>query len=205
MANLITPPVSLPAGFTCTPRQVLNKWEQTLYNLCEQYFYLDQDPAIRHPVLSQVRLPDAINISAPVINSIQVSAMSFDILITDSNGWPKLIFEADGHYHKDPAQIQRDQVKDAVATRAGLKLFRVTVGGLMTHIEIVRAEASIEQFDSSLEYPAARPEDGYIQYSKEFFPDQDRLIEVEDIELLLFKINWQFPPNWKFAACRVPT
>lgn len=202
--NVTTAPVSLPAGFTCSPRQVLNRWEQTLYNLCEQYFYLGQQPSAQHPVLSQVRLPNAITISQTYIDKVQVNAMSFDILITDSTGWPKLVFEADGHYHKDAAQQKRDKLKDAIATLAGLTVFRVTVDGQMTHLEIVRAEASIEGFDSSLEYPGAGPEDDYVQYSKTFFPDQNRLIEAEDLELLLIKANWQFPAGWKFVTGHVP-
>jgi hypothetical protein len=124
-----------PAGFSCSKKQVLNKWEQTLYNVCEEYFYSSQDKYNRHPVLSQVRLCDAITVSPAVIENVlvpetvvenitvpefeielQLYAMSLDILITNGPGYPQFIFEADGKYHDKPTGL--DRLSEAEATKA---------------------------------------------------------------------------------------
>jgi len=194
----VNPSVTLPAGFSCSVKQVLNSWEQTLYNLCEEYFYLNQRKSNRHPVLSQVRLADAISISHPSISGMQINSMSFDILVTDSNGYPRVVFEADGPSHFGPVQIARDQIKDAIAKMVGIPVFRVTVDGMQTHIEVVHAEAGIKEFQRDLEYPLVR--NGYIEYSQANFPDKKRLLEAADLELCLIRAGWQFPTGWEFVT-----
>lgn len=232
------PPITLPAGFNCSPKQVLNPWEQTLYNLCEEYFYRNQRKSNRHPVLSQVRLNDAITLSQPIIKNVPVPAttigtihvpafsmpihayaMSLDILITDGAGQPKLIFEADGKYHAMPTAAQllqlnqkeayqlvedwlkqttRDNYKDAIAEKAGIPVFRVTVDGLQTHIDVVHAEAGTEDFQLDLDYPTSAG--GYVNYSAPQFAKHNRLLETADIELLLIRARWPFPPGWEFVT-----
>lgn len=229
------PPSILPPGFTCSPQQVLNTWEQTLYNVCEEYFYLSQSKSNRHPVLSQVRLADAIKIAYPIITGVQVPqtvvkgicvppfnidihihALSFDILITDGQGHPKVVFEADGKYHEEPelkgldnaaaqakvkdwaTQITRDKYKNAIAKEAGLLLFRVKVDGMQTHLDVVHAEAGIKDFGRDLHYSQVK--NGYVEYTLNNFPDQERIIEAADIELLLIRSAWSFPSKWDFVT-----
>lgn len=231
----INPPRILPTGFTCSAQQVLNSWEQTLYNVCEEYFYLRQSESIRHPVLSQVRLADAIKVSSPIIFGVQVPhtvvkgiclpsfkidihvhALSFDILITDGQGHPKVVFEADGKYHEEPeleglsdanaiakvkewaTQVTRDMYKDAIAEEAGILLFRVKVDGMRTHLDVVHAEAGIKEFQRDLQYPQGAY--NYVEYSLCNFPDQQRVIEAADIELLLIRAAWPFPAKWDFVT-----
>lgn len=227
----VNPPIILPSGFICSRQQVLNSWEQTLYNLCEEYFYLRQRKSNRHPVLGQVRLTDAVKVNLPIIKSVQVpetivehikvpafkidiyvNAMSFDILITDGQGNPKVIFEADGKYHDKPeglscldaakayakvkdwaTQVTRDNYKDAIAKQAGISLFRVKVDGIQTHIDVVHAEADIKEFQRDLEY-------SQFEYSVGNFPDQSRVLEAADIELLLIRAEWSFPAGWDFVT-----
>lgn len=189
--------VQLPANFTCAPKVVLNTYEQTLYNVLEEYFVLRQAKSNRCPVLSQVRLPDAITISHPVINNIQVNAMSFDCLVTRANATPLCIFEADGHYHKTPVQQQRDALKDAIAKQAGIPVFRVLVSGRFEHPEVVHAQLSIQNFSREWEYPYA---DGVRQFTAENFPPYQRTIEPLDIEALLIGCGWQFPVGWQYAS-----
>jgi len=205
----------LPAGFTCSPKPVLNPWEQTLYNLCEEYFYLNQKKSNRHPVLSQVRLTDAIEISHTYIQKVQVNAMSFDILITDGQGCPKLVFEADGKYHPntstplddeaakalvDPRARQTllDNIKDEIAALAGISLFRVEVEGTHPHLEVVRAMLdNYPVFSREVGYPTAG---GSVVYDTHSYPDARRVLTMEDIELRLVKENWAFPDGWQFVT-----
>jgi hypothetical protein len=201
----------LPAGITCTAKPVLNSHEQTLYNLCEEYFYLSQRKSNRCPVLSQVRLPDVIDISAPVINNIQANAMSFDIVIADSKANPLCIFEADGAYHNPnntrsmsdqqkaevAKQVLRDRLKDAITEKAGVPLFRLEVDGVHPHLDVVRAEAAIKDFKRDQMY--RRPE-GMRQYTQASHPDSLRILELEDIEIRLIRAGFRFPPGWEFVT-----
>lgn len=187
------------AGITCVAKPVLNAYEQTLYNLCEEYFVTIQRRSNRHPVLSQVRLSDAIAVSAPksYIGGIQFTSLSFDILVTDSLANPLFVFEADGPQHQVEPQFSRDVLKDAIANKAGIKVFRLLVDGMLPPLEVVRAEAEIEGFDRDMEYPA---NDGFICYSAQHFPDVLRTITMEDIELALIRAGWRFPPGWEFVT-----
>jgi len=187
------------AGITCQARPVLNTYEQTLYNLCEEYFITIQRRSNRHPVLSQVRLVDAINVSAPnsYIGGIQFTAFSFDILITDGQANPIFAFEADGPQHHVQPQLGRDQLKDAIAKKAGITVIRLLVDGMMPPLDVVRAEAEIEGFDRELEYPTT---DRFICYSTQHFPDALRTITLEDIELALIRVGWTFPSGWEFVT-----
>lgn len=233
---LINQPVIFPAGFACTPQQVLNRWEQTLYNLCEEYFCTSQHPFNQYPVLSQVRLPDVIKLSQPILANIQIpqtvvehitvpaftidiqlNAMSFDILITDSQGYPKFILEADGKYHDKPTklvrfspvegyekvkawvtQITRDNYKNAIARLAGIPLCRVKVEGMQSHLDLVYAAAGTTDFSRDFQYPLATGE--LVDYAEPKFDDHRRLLEAADIELCLIRENWQFPIGWKFVT-----
>lgn len=231
-----TLPVRLPAGFVCSAKQVLNPWEQTLYNLCEEYFYCNQRKGNRHPVLSQVRLNEAIKLShtdiadipvpttivgdvtVPAFNmKIFLAALSFDILIIDGNGYPKAVFEADGKFHKEPTdlhslspaaaktrvedwakQLTRDAHKNAIAAEAKIPLFRLDVEGMHPHLEVVRGTLdNYPRFSRDVSYPT---DNGYVQYDVESYPDAKRLIEMEDIELLLVKENWPFPADWEYVT-----
>ena len=169
-----------------------------MYNICEQYFYLDQRKSNRHPVLSQVRLTDVFDVSHVNINGVMINAMSFDILIVDSEGNPRAVFEADGPSHSLSTQITRDALKDEIAKSAGIPVFRVLVEGLQTNMGIVRAQTDIADFHSELEYPVSNGK--YVQYTEQNFPKQHRLIEAADIELCLIKANWKFPNGWEFAT-----
>lgn len=204
-------------GITCVARPVLNAGEQTLFNLCEEYFQLNQRKSNRRPVLSQVRLADAIAISQTHINSVQANAMSFDIVITDREANPLYIFEADGKYHgklinpddivdvderarlkaEIARQIACDQVKDAIAKKAGIPLFRVTVEGQMTHPAVVDAELATDGFSRDLAYPTTA---GSVIYSEANYPDSRRLLTLTDIELMLVRAKVHFPNGWEFVS-----
>lgn len=198
-AKRIRMTANLLQGIACTAKPVLDEFEQTLYNLCEDYFVLQQVKTNRFPILSQVRLVDVIEVDAPnsYINNIQFNAMSFDIVITDSEANPIFIFEADGDSHKKPERKSADELKDAIAEKAGIPLFRVEVDGIHTHLDVVRADAANEGFTRQKIY---RSQHGLLCYTLANFPDSQRLIEIEDLELLLIKAGWQFPAGWVFKT-----
>lgn len=195
---------SLLDNIPCSRFQVLNPWEQTLYNLCEEYFSIRQLEKNRLCVLGQVRVVDAISVGAvkngkatSFIGNVQFTALSFDILVTDRKANPLFAFEADGEQHKREPQLSRDQLKDAIATKAGMKVFRMLVDGSMPPLEVIHAEASIEGFERDLEYPVSN---GRICYSEQDFPDVERTLELADIELQLIRAGWPFPADWKFVT-----
>ena len=187
------------AGISCTTRQVLNTYEQTLYNLCEEYFSTIQRKSNRHVVLSQVRLVDAITVGAPnsYINKMQFTALSFDILVTDGGANPRFVFEADGPQHKAPPQSTLDELKDEIAQKAGLHVFRLEVHGMHPPLEVIHAEAGMAEFDRDLEYSTTS---GHVCYSSANFPDVRRTLELQDIELRLIRAGWTFPAGWEFVT-----
>ena len=191
--------IDLLESIPCKSKPVLNKYEMELYNLCEEYFYLKQDAENRHPVLGQVRLVDAVKVDTPnsYISGIQYTALSFDILVTDLIANPMFVFEADGPQHKVDPQLSRDRLKDSISEKAGIDVFRVEVDGIHPPLEVVRAEAAIADFDRDLEYPTAN---GHICYSESNFPNIQRFLTIEDIELILIRSGIKFPPGWKFVT-----
>jgi hypothetical protein len=201
-------PSNLLESIPCTAFQVLNPWEQTLYNLCEEYFYLRQSEKNRHCVLSQVRLVDAIKVGAvkdgkdtPYINGVQFTALSFDILVTNSEAKPRFVFEADGATHGKEPQLSRDVVKDAIVEKAGLHLFRLEVEGMHPPLAVVHAEATKEHFSRDKVYTDTT---GPVCYSEANFPDCHRLLDMADIELRLIRVGWIFPAGWAFVTGDTP-
>lgn len=189
----------LPAGFACAAKPVLDKYEQTLYNVCEQYFRDIQKKSNRYPVLSQVRLVDAIKVNQVKVNGIMVNAMSFDIVITDSIGRAALIFECDGKPHdEDQNTLAHDQLKDAIAHAAGIPLYRLKVDTMRPHLAVVRATADYyPDFSRKTGYPTMS---GSVVYDLLSYPDSQRTLEVEDLELLLIKAGWTFPGGWEYVT-----
>lgn len=187
------------SGIACTAHAVLNAHEQTLYNLCEEYFVSIQRRSNRHCVLSQLRLVDAIEVAAPkpYIGKVQFNALSFDILVTDSAANPIFVFEADGPTHNEEPQLSRDAVKNAIAKKAGIHVFRLKVKGMLPPLEVIRAEACTQDFERDLEYPTMATN---VCYSRANFPEIDRVLELSDIELLVIRTGWNFPPGWEFVT-----
>lgn len=185
-------------GISCTAKPVLTPYEQTMYNVCEEYFYLNQTEDNRRPILSQVRLPDVIDvgISTSYINNVQFNAQSFDIVITDGASNPLFIFEADGPEHTtDPQRIAADEVKDTIVAAAGLKIFRWKNDGVYRHEDVVRATADHHpSFSRSMLSPRGVP------YDLTNYPDTKRTIEAVDIELLLIEAAATFPAGWVYAT-----
>ncbi len=202
------PIIALPGVTAIARQQVLNPWEQALYNVLEDYFDKDQRKSNRHNVLSQVRLTDVINVNQPQIaivgqQIVRANEMSFDILITDQQAKPIFIFEADGPSHLNPVQMHRDNVKDSLAKLADIPLFRVLVDGPLEHIEIVHAMADIADLEFDADYPVEnhRGQLSAVNYGElRNRSKPHRLIEAADIELLLINHGWHFPPGWEFTT-----
>lgn len=192
-------PVNL-TGISCTAQPVLTAYEQTMFNVCEEYFYLNQKGVNRYPVLSQVRLSDVIDVAkkGSYINGVQFTAFSFDIVITDPISNPLFILEADGEEHlTDEERRTCDEVKDAIVAKAGIRLFRWQNRGVYPHVDVVRATADyFPIFSRDVTYPIG---DG-ICFDWQSYPDSQRTIEAVDIELMLIESGWNFPPGWIYAT-----
>lgn len=193
-------PISL-AGIPCNPKPVLTPYEQTLFNVCEEYFYLNQNSPNRCPVLSQVRLCDVIDVDkdGSFIADVQFNALSFDIVVTDSVSNPLFIFEADGVEHrKNNRRMKCDQVKNAIVTKARIPLFRWDNDGVYEHVDVVRARADFYPvFSRDAGYPT---DVGHVTYDRTNYPNAHRTIEPVDIELMLIKHGWKFPADWVYVT-----
>ncbi len=192
--------VPLPNNVTSVSRKVLNKYEQTLYNVLAEYFDWSQLPQNKFNILSQVRFVDAFNVTPVVVNTVWANQLSLDTLVTDLVGRPVCIFEADGPQHQtDARKIECDNVKDSLAAMAGVPVFRLLVAGELQHESVVRAMVSFADFSEDFEYPTTN---GYVRYSDEYFPRPRpyRVIDAADIELILIKHQWSFPAGWCYAT-----
>jgi very-short-patch-repair endonuclease len=191
---------------TVTARlEVLNPWERYLFNVLEEYFMLRQNSTCRMNVLAEVGLTRVIDVHSSLLelNGVQVNAMSFDFVIVDgTRASPQLVFEADGKYHADPMQKNRDATKDYLLARAGIPIVRLEVEGEKESLDILKAEVEIEQFDRDLQYPGT-DELGrlsYLDLSGATYNRCSRLVAPLDIELALVKLGWAFPDSWDYVS-----
>lgn len=173
--------VTFPPDFTCAAQPVLNPQGQTLHKLCEEYFYLSQKKSNRHPVLSKVRLTDAFDISCTYINGIQLNAMSFELLVTTDDGYPRLVFEVGNLTQSEPYRSQ-NALKAAIAKSVGIPRWHKSFDGPFPSLEVVHKEADLGGVDTKCTEVTKRD------------------LNAADIELWLIRQKWQFPAGWEFVT-----
>lgn len=174
--------MTFPPDFTCAAQPVLTPRGQTLHKLCEEYFYLSQKKSNRHPVLSKVRLTDAFDISHTCINGIiQLNAMSFELLVTTGDGYPRLVVEVENLTHAEPYRSE-NTLKAAITKLAGIPRLHKSFDGPFPPLEVVHKEAGLGGVDTKCTKVEKRD------------------LNAADIELWLIRQKWQFPAGWEFVT-----